>query len=155
MYWIFIINPENMKIFVWLLMHVIRLFISILTDFVTSHKIAFYSKLYDIDFLENCTHDRTYITLYVHEFLLRLHQHCFFGQKSPTYYLTKFKFLCAWKYIYAWFNINVVLDVSWWAPFPFLKLCVWTTCSGCNYNYITSNMHQDMNKWMSLWNARS
>ena len=36
-------------------MHVIRLFISILTDFVTSHKIAFYSKLYDIDFLENCT----------------------------------------------------------------------------------------------------
>ena len=83
MYWIFIINPENMKIFVWLLMHVIRLFITILTDFVTSHKTAFYSKLYDIDFLENCTHDRTYITLYVHEFLLRLHQHCFLDKKAP------------------------------------------------------------------------
>ena len=64
-------------------MHVIRLFISILTDFVTSHKIAFYSKLYDIDFLENCTHDRTYITLYVHEFLLRFHQHCFLDKKAP------------------------------------------------------------------------
>ena len=64
-------------------MHVIRVFISILTDFVTSHKIAFYSKLYDIDFLENCTHDRTYITLYVHEFLLRLHQHCFLDNKAP------------------------------------------------------------------------
>ena len=64
-------------------MHVIRLSISILTDFVTSHKIAFYSKLYDIDFLENCTHDRTYITLYVHEFLLRLHQHCFLDKKAP------------------------------------------------------------------------
>ena len=76
-----------MKIFVWLLMHIIRLFISILTDFVTSHKIAFYSKLYDIDFRENCTHDRTYITLYVHEVLLRLHQHCFLDKKSPTYYL--------------------------------------------------------------------
>ena len=68
-------------------MHVIRLFISILSDFVTSHKISFYSKLYDIDLLENCTHDRTYITLYVHEFLSSLHQHCFFGQKSPAYYL--------------------------------------------------------------------
>ena len=68
-------------------MHVIRLFISILSDFVTSHKITFYSKWYDIDLLENFTHDRTYITLYVHEFLLSLHQHCFFGQKSPTYYL--------------------------------------------------------------------
>ena len=64
-------------------MHVIRLFISILTDFVTSHKIAFYSKLYDIDFLENCTHDRTYITLYVHEFLLRLHQLFFLDKKAP------------------------------------------------------------------------
>ena len=72
-----------MKIFVRLLMHVIMLFISILTDFVTSHKIAFYSKLYGIDFLENCTHDRTYITLYVHEFLLRLHQHCFLDKKAP------------------------------------------------------------------------
>ena len=59
------------------------LFSSILTDFVTSHKIAFYSKLFDIDFLENCTHDRTYITLYVHEFLLRLHQHCFLDKKAP------------------------------------------------------------------------
>ena len=64
-------------------MHVIRLFISILSDFVTSHKIAFYSKLYDIDFLENFTHDRTYITLYVHEFLLSLHQHCFLDKKAP------------------------------------------------------------------------
>ena len=64
-------------------MHVIRLFISILSDFVTSHKITFYSKLYDIDLLENCTHDRTYITLYVHEFLLSLHQHCFFDKKAP------------------------------------------------------------------------
>ena len=33
-------------------MHVIKLFISILTDFVTSHKIVFYSKLYDIAFLK-------------------------------------------------------------------------------------------------------
>ena len=66
-------------------MHVTMLFISILTNFVTSHKIASYSKLYDIDFLENCTHDRTYITLYmfVHEFLLRLHQHCFLDKKAP------------------------------------------------------------------------
>ena len=30
-------------------MHVIRLFISILSDFVTSYKTTFYSKLYDID----------------------------------------------------------------------------------------------------------
>ena len=64
-------------------MHVIRLFISILSDSVTSHKITFYSKLYDIDLLENCTHDRTYITLYVHEFLLSLHQHCFLDKKAP------------------------------------------------------------------------
>ena len=64
-------------------MHVIRLFISILSDFVTSHKITFYSKLYDIDLLENFTHDRTYITLYVHEFLLSLHQHCFLDKKAP------------------------------------------------------------------------
>ena len=69
------------------IINVIKLFISILTDFVTSHKIVFYSKLYDIDFLENFTHDRTYIILYVHEFLLSLHKHCFYGQKSPTYYL--------------------------------------------------------------------
>ena len=39
--------------------------------------------MYDIDFLENCTHDRTYITLYVHEFLLRLYQHCFLDKKAP------------------------------------------------------------------------
>ena len=64
-------------------MHVIRHFISILSDFVTSHKITFYSKLYDIDLLENCTHDRTYITLYVHEFVLSLHQHCFLDKKAP------------------------------------------------------------------------
>ena len=64
-------------------MHVIRLFISILSDFVTSHKITFYSKLYDIDILENCIHDRTYIILYVHEFLLTLHQHCFLDKKAP------------------------------------------------------------------------
>ena len=72
-----------MKVFARLLMHVIRLFISILSDFVTSHKITFYSKLYDIDLLENFTHDRTYITLYVHEFLLSLHQHCFWTKKAP------------------------------------------------------------------------
>ena len=64
-------------------MHVIRLFISMLSDFVTSHKSAFYSKLYDIDLLENFTHDRTYITLYVHEFLLSLHRHCFLDKKGP------------------------------------------------------------------------
>ena len=83
MYWIFVKNPENMKVFAWLLMHVIRLFISILTDFVTYHKIVFYSKLYDIDLLEKITNDRTYITLYVHEFLLSLHQHCFLDKKAP------------------------------------------------------------------------
>ena len=71
-------------------MHVIRLFISLLTDFVTSHKIAFYSKLYDIDFLENFTPDRTYITQYVHELLLRLHQHCFLDQKNPRTTLKKY-----------------------------------------------------------------
>ena len=83
MYWIFVINPENMKVFAWLLMHVIRLFISILSDFVTSHKITFYSKLYDIDLLENFTHDRTHDRTYVHEFLLSLHQHCFLDKKAP------------------------------------------------------------------------
>ena len=85
MYWIFVINPENKRVFAWLLMHVIKLFISILADFVTSHKIAFYSKLHDIDLLEIFTHvhDIPYIALYVHEFGLRLHQHCFFGQKKP------------------------------------------------------------------------
>ena len=60
-----------------------RLFISILTDFVTFHKIAFYSKLYDIDLLEIFTLDRTYITLCVHEFLLSLNRHCFCGHKNP------------------------------------------------------------------------
>ena len=69
-------------------MHVIRLFI--LSDFVTSHKIEFYSKLYDIDHLENLTHDRTYITLYVHEFLLSLHQHCFLDKKAPRTTLNNF-----------------------------------------------------------------
>ena len=72
-----------MKVFVWLLMYVIELFISILTDFVASHKIVFYSKLYDIDFLQNFTHNKTYITLYVHEILLSLHQHCFLDNKAP------------------------------------------------------------------------
>ena len=48
-----------MKVFVLLLMYVIELLISILTDFVASHKIVFYLKLYDIDFLANFTHDRT------------------------------------------------------------------------------------------------
>ena len=81
-YWIFVVNLENMKIFVWLLMHVIMLFISILTDFVT-YKIAFYSKLYDIYLLDIVTHDRTYITLYVHELLLSLYQHCFGAKKAP------------------------------------------------------------------------
>ena len=69
-------------------MHVIRLFIRILSDFVTSYKIAFYSKLYDIDIFENVTRDRTYITLYMHEFLLSLHQHCFLDQKAPRTTLT-------------------------------------------------------------------
>ena len=71
-----------MKVFVWLLMYVIEIFISILTDFVASHKIVFYSNLYAIDFLENFTHDRTYITLYVHEMLLSLHQHSFLAWMS-------------------------------------------------------------------------
>ena len=79
---IFVINPEHTKVFAWLLMHVIILFISMLSDFVTSHKSAFYSKLYDIDLLKNFTHDRRYITLYVHEFLLSLHQHCFLDKKG-------------------------------------------------------------------------
>ena len=67
-------------------MYVIRLFISILSDFVTSHKITFYSKLYDIDLLETFTHDRTYIyiTLYVHEVLLTLHQRCFLDKQGLT-----------------------------------------------------------------------
>ena len=96
MYLIFVINPENMKVFAWLLMHVIRLFISILSDFVTSHKITFYSKLYDIDLLENFTHDGTYITLHVHEFLLSLHQHCFLDKKAPRTTLNiSFIWLCA------------------------------------------------------------
>ena len=64
-------------------MHVIRLFIRILSDFVTSHSIAFCSKVYDIDLLENFTRDRTYIALYVQEFLLSLHQHCFLNKKAP------------------------------------------------------------------------
>ena len=81
-----------MKVFAWLLMYVIRLFISMLSDFVTSHKSAFYSKLYDIDLLENFTHDRTYITLYVHEILLSLHQHCFLDKKGPPEYITDFYF---------------------------------------------------------------
>ena len=34
-------------------------------------------------FTLSCTHDRKYITLYVHEFLLRLHQHCFLDKKAP------------------------------------------------------------------------
>ena len=57
-----------LRVFAWLLMHVINLSINILTDFVTSHKIAFYLKLYDIDLLEIFTLDRTYITLYVYQF---------------------------------------------------------------------------------------
>ena len=81
-------------------MHVIRLFISILSDFVTSHKITFYSKLYDIDLLENFTHDRTYITLYVHEFLLSLHQHSFLDKKAPRTTLIYLLFmLSSWQYI--------------------------------------------------------
>ena len=82
-----------MKVFVWLLMYVIELFISILSDLVASHKIVFYSKLYDIYFLENFTHDRTYITLYVHEMLLSLHQHCFLDNKAPG---TTLNSLFAW-----------------------------------------------------------
>ena len=64
-------------------MYVIELFIRILNDFVVSHKIVIYSKLYEIDFLENSTHDRTYITLYVHEILISLHQQCFLDNKAP------------------------------------------------------------------------
>ena len=78
-----------MKVFVLLLMYVIELLIIILTDFVASHKIVFYSKLYDIDFLANFTHDRTYITLYVHKILLSLHQHCFLDNKAPHTTLNK------------------------------------------------------------------
>ena len=51
-YWLFVINPEKMRVFARLLMYLIKFFINILTDFVTSHQIAFYSKLYDID--RNC-----------------------------------------------------------------------------------------------------
>ena len=82
-----------MKVFVLLVMHVIELLISILTDFIASHKIVFYSKLYDIDFLANFTHDRTYITLYVHEILLSLHQHCFLDNKAPRTTL-KYCYMC-------------------------------------------------------------
>ena len=73
-------------------MYVIEFCISIFTDFVASHKIVFYSKLYYIDFLENCTHDRTYITLYVHEILLSLHQHCFLDNKAPRTTLNGYPF---------------------------------------------------------------
>ena len=72
-----------MKVFVLLFMYVIKLLISILNDFIASHKIVFYSKLYDIDFFANFTYDRTHITLYVHEILLSLHQHCFLDNKAP------------------------------------------------------------------------
>ena len=41
-------------------------FISTLTDFMTSHKITFYSKFYDIDFLEIYAHDITDISLYMY-----------------------------------------------------------------------------------------
>ena len=62
--------------------------ITILTDFVTSHKIAFYSKLYDIDFLENLTHDRTYIT----HMCMNLYYVCtnivFLDKKAPRTTLT-------------------------------------------------------------------
>ena len=82
-------------------MHLIRLFINILSDFVTSHKITFYSKLYDIDLLENFTHDRTYITLYVHEFLLSSHQHCFLDKKDPRTTLKK-----------TWLNVDLNVEVG-------------------------------------------
>ena len=75
MYWIFVINPENMKVFAWLLMHVIRLFINWFRHFSI--------KSY---FTQNCTHDRTYITLYVHEFLLSLHQKCVYKSYTDTTY---------------------------------------------------------------------
>ena len=45
----------------------------ICTVFMTSHKITFYSKFYDVDFLEMCT--ITDITQYMYEFWLSLHQH--------------------------------------------------------------------------------
>ena len=45
-------------------MYVMKHLISILTDFMTSHKITFYTNFYDMDFFEMSTHDRTYISLY-------------------------------------------------------------------------------------------
>ena len=110
MYWIFVINPEHMKVFAWLLIHVIRPFISILTDFVTSHKIVFYSKLYDIDLHENCTHDRTYITLYVHEFVLSLCQHCFLDKKAPRTTLNCNQELCLISRLDIWYTCNSSYD---------------------------------------------
>ena len=62
-------------------MYVMKHFISILTYFMTSHKITFYSIFYDMDLLEICTHDRTDISLYVSGFWLSLHQHRFFDKK--------------------------------------------------------------------------
>ena len=50
-----------------------------------------YKKIRNIDFLENCDkHDRTYITLYVHEILLSLHQHWFLDNKAPRTILITF-----------------------------------------------------------------
>ena len=63
MYWSFVIN---LGVFASLLKSVMKHFISILTDFMISHKITFYSKCYDIHLLEICTHDGTYISLYVY-----------------------------------------------------------------------------------------
>ena len=92
-------------------MHVIRLFISILSDSVTSHKITFYSKLYDIDVLENFTHDRTYITLYVHEFLLSLHQHCFLDKKAPRTTLISYNYIpLFFKYTVGAHNMSLLFS---------------------------------------------
>ena len=63
-------------------MYVMKHFISILTDFMTSHKITFYSQFYDIALLEIFTHDRPDISLYVYEFWLSLRQHRSFDKKK-------------------------------------------------------------------------
>ena len=71
-------------------MHVIKPFINILTDFVASHKIAFYSKLYDIALLETCAHDRTYITLCVQILIKFATTLVFLDKKAPRTTLLRY-----------------------------------------------------------------